>query len=82
MKVIDQEIFAPCVSVLPFDALNHAINHANNTPFVLAADIGFAIAAAHEIDEGFIGQVGGTNFPRAKMMGVAKMRSGTRIASS
>jgi hypothetical protein len=66
MKVIDQEIFGSCVGVLPFDALNDAINHGNNTPFALAAGIGFAIAAAHEIDEGFIGQVGGTNFPRAK----------------
>lgn len=39
MKVLDQEIFAPCVSVLPFDVLDDAFVHANNTPFGLAAGI-------------------------------------------
>ena len=39
MKVLDQEIFAPCVSLLPFDDLSSALEHANNTPFGLAAGI-------------------------------------------
>jgi succinate-semialdehyde dehydrogenase / glutarate-semialdehyde dehydrogenase len=39
MKVVDQEIFAPCVAVLPFTSLDDAIKHANNTPFGLSAGI-------------------------------------------
>lgn len=39
MRVIEEEIFAPCVSVMPFDNFDSAIAHANNTPFGLAAGI-------------------------------------------
>lgn len=39
MKVIDQEIFAPAVAVLPFDDLDEAIRGANDTPYGLAAGI-------------------------------------------
>jgi succinate-semialdehyde dehydrogenase/glutarate-semialdehyde dehydrogenase len=39
MKVVDQEIFAPCVCICPFDCLDEAFYHANNTPFGLAAGI-------------------------------------------
>ena len=36
---------------------------AERIPGGLAQSIGFAVAAAHEIDEAFIGQVGGRNLP-------------------
>jgi succinate-semialdehyde dehydrogenase / glutarate-semialdehyde dehydrogenase len=39
MKVIDQEIFAPVISVLPFDSIDQAVAHANNTPYGLSAGI-------------------------------------------
>lgn len=39
MKVIDEEIFAPVVSVLPFDALEGAIDSINALPFGLATGI-------------------------------------------
>ena len=39
---------------------------AEHVPSRLAQSVGFAIAAAHEIDEAFIGQVGGSNLPRAR----------------
>jgi succinate-semialdehyde dehydrogenase/glutarate-semialdehyde dehydrogenase len=39
MKVLDEEIFAPCVVVLPFDELAAAVQHANNTPYGLAAGV-------------------------------------------
>jgi succinate-semialdehyde dehydrogenase/glutarate-semialdehyde dehydrogenase len=39
MRVVDEEIFAPCVAVLPFDDLDAAVKHANNTPFGLSAGI-------------------------------------------
>jgi succinate-semialdehyde dehydrogenase/glutarate-semialdehyde dehydrogenase len=38
-KVIDQEIFAPVVSVLPFSDLDEALVGANNTPYGLSAGI-------------------------------------------
>lgn len=39
MKVIEQEIFAPVVSILPFDDLRTAIDDINATPFGLATGI-------------------------------------------
>jgi succinate-semialdehyde dehydrogenase/glutarate-semialdehyde dehydrogenase len=39
MRLVDEEIFAPCVAVLPFDDLNEAVKHSNNTPFGLSAGI-------------------------------------------
>ena len=39
MKVIDQEIFAPVVSIMPFDQLNEAIESINATPFGLATGV-------------------------------------------
>ena len=39
MRVVDEEIFAPVVSILTFDELSEAIIHANNTPYGLAAGI-------------------------------------------
>ncbi|TJV46309.1 MAG: aldehyde dehydrogenase family protein [Mesorhizobium sp.] len=39
MEVVDREIFAPVMSILPFDRLDDAVKHANNTPFGLAAGL-------------------------------------------
>lgn len=39
MKVIDQEIFAPVVSIMPFDSMRDAIDSINATPFGLATGI-------------------------------------------
>lgn len=39
MKVIDQEIFAPVVSILPFDTLREAIESINATPYGLATGV-------------------------------------------
>jgi succinate-semialdehyde dehydrogenase / glutarate-semialdehyde dehydrogenase len=39
MKVIDQEIFAPVISILPFDDLCEAIESINATPFGLATGV-------------------------------------------
>jgi succinate-semialdehyde dehydrogenase/glutarate-semialdehyde dehydrogenase len=39
MRVVDEEIFAPCIAVMAFDDLDTAIHHANNTNYGLAAGI-------------------------------------------
>ncbi len=59
LKVLEQEIFAPVVSVLPFATLGEAVNHANNTPYGLAAgsftrDINRAIGAARGLRFGSV----------------------------
>lgn len=59
LKVIDQEIFAPVVSLLPFDALDEAIDAINALPFGLAAgvftrDLDGALAAARRIRAGAV----------------------------
>ncbi|MGE4239464.1 aldehyde dehydrogenase family protein [Ramlibacter sp.] len=59
MKVVCQEIFAPVVSLVPFDKLDDAIAQANGTPFGLAAgiftrDISTALRSARKLDFGGI----------------------------
>lgn len=59
MKVIDREIFAPVVSVIPFDDLGQAIRDINATPFGLASgiftrDLNRAFAAARSIKAGAV----------------------------
>ena len=39
MRVTDEEIFAPVVSVIPFDDLGDAVTQANMTPFGLSSGI-------------------------------------------
>lgn len=39
MKVVDQEVFAPLLSIVPFDALSGAIAQANATPYGLSAGV-------------------------------------------
>jgi succinate-semialdehyde dehydrogenase/glutarate-semialdehyde dehydrogenase len=59
MKVLCEEIFAPVVSVLPFDSLDEAIDEINSTEFGLAAgiftrDINVAMTAARRIHVGVV----------------------------
>ena len=59
MRVIDEEIFGPVVSVLPFTDLDDAIHRANDTPFGLAAgffsqDIDRALHAARRLRFGAV----------------------------
>lgn len=59
MRVVDEEIFAPCVSVLPFSTLDEAVHHANNTPYGLSAgiftrDVGQAVTAARRLRFGSV----------------------------
>ena len=39
MKVVDHEVFAPLLSIVPFDTLDDAIAVANSTPFGLSAGV-------------------------------------------
>ena len=59
MKVLCEEIFAPVVSVIPFDSLDDAIAQINSTAFGLACgiftrDINTAISAARRIHVGVV----------------------------
>lgn len=72
MKVIDQEIFAPVVSLIPFDELGQAVRDINATPFGLAAgiftrDLGQAFAAARSIKAGAV-HINETSSSRADAM--------------
>jgi succinate-semialdehyde dehydrogenase / glutarate-semialdehyde dehydrogenase len=72
MKVIDQEIFAPVVSLLPFSDLREAVRWANDTPYGLAAglftgDVGNAITAAKTLRFGSV-HINETSSSRADAM--------------
>lgn len=59
MKVMCEEIFAPVVSIIPFETLDDAIEQINATPFGLAAgiftrDINTAMTAARRIHVGVV----------------------------
>ncbi len=59
LKVVDQEIFAPVVSLLPFDRLDEAVDAINATRFGLAAgvftrDLNHALLAARAIKAGAV----------------------------
>jgi succinate-semialdehyde dehydrogenase/glutarate-semialdehyde dehydrogenase len=59
MKVLCEEIFAPVVSIIPFDAIDDAIAEINSTAFGLACgiftrDINTAITAARRIHVGVV----------------------------
>jgi succinate-semialdehyde dehydrogenase/glutarate-semialdehyde dehydrogenase len=59
MKVLCEEIFAPVVSIIPFETLDDAIEQINSTPFGLAAgiftrDINTAMTAARRIHVGVV----------------------------
>ncbi|WP_418320860.1 aldehyde dehydrogenase family protein [Piscinibacter sakaiensis] len=72
MKVVDEEIFAPVVSVIPFADLQAAIREVNATPFGLAAGIftrnlGSAFAAARLVKAGAV-HINETSSSRADAM--------------
>jgi len=59
MRVLDQEIFAPVLSILPFDELSEAVAGANATPYGLSAgiftrDINAAMRAAKALRFGAV----------------------------
>lgn len=59
MKILCEEIFAPVVSVIPFDTFDEAITQINATEFGLAAgiftrDINTALAAARRLHVGVV----------------------------
>jgi len=59
MKILCEEIFAPVVSIIPFDALDDAIAEINSTEFGLACgiftrDINTALTAARRIHVGVV----------------------------
>ncbi|MER9060801.1 aldehyde dehydrogenase family protein [Mesorhizobium sp. M0633] len=50
MKIAREEIFGPVISALPFDALDEAVERANNTPYGLAAGVCTQnLATAHQL---------------------------------
>lgn len=72
MKVVDQEIFAPAISILPFSNFEDVIVHANNSPYGLAAgvftrDINLAMKAAKTLRFGAI-HINETSSSRADAM--------------
>ncbi|MDZ4735011.1 MAG: aldehyde dehydrogenase family protein [Rhodospirillaceae bacterium] len=59
MRVVDEEIFAPVLSILPFDRLEDAVHGANDTPYGLSAgiftrDITAAIGASKSLRFGAV----------------------------
>lgn len=59
MKVIDEEIFAPVVSIIPFTTLDDAFAQANDTPYglstgIFTANIGRALAASKALRFGSV----------------------------
>lgn len=57
MKIVQEEIFGPVMSILTYDSLDEAIQRANNTPFGLAAgvvtqDISQAHCVIHQLEAG------------------------------
>lgn len=72
MKVVDQEIFAPVVSVLPIDHLERAIDFVNEMPFglsigVFTSDLHRAIEAAQNLQVGVV-QIGESSSSRVDIM--------------
>src|SRR5262245_51089573 len=59
MRVVAEEVFAPVVSVMPFNSLNDAIDEVNSTPFGLAAglftrDVTSALTASRRLHVGIV----------------------------
>jgi succinate-semialdehyde dehydrogenase/glutarate-semialdehyde dehydrogenase len=72
MKVVDEEIFAPVVSLIPFTQLDAAIDWANDTPYGLAAgiftgNVGSALSAARRLRFGSV-HINETSSSRADAM--------------
>ncbi len=59
MNIVDKEVFAPLVSILPFSDVEDAFKHANNTAYGLAAgiftkDVNVALLAARSLRFGAV----------------------------
>jgi aldehyde dehydrogenase (NAD+) len=59
MKIAQEEIFGPVMSILPFDGLDEVVERANRTMYGLAAavwtrDVGKAVAIAHRVRAGTV----------------------------
>ena len=72
MRVVSSEIFAPVVSILPYESLDDALCQANATPFGLAAgiftrDITRAMTAARRLHVGLV-HVNDASSSRVDMM--------------
>lgn len=72
MKVVAEEIFAPVVSVIPFDAFDEVVDAVNDTPYGLSAgiftrDIDRAIRAARQVEVGLL-NINNTSANRADLM--------------
>jgi succinate-semialdehyde dehydrogenase/glutarate-semialdehyde dehydrogenase len=72
MKVVGEEIFAPVVSLIPYDSFEQAITAVNDTPYGLAAgvftrDIDRALRAARRVEVGLF-NINNTSANRADLM--------------
>jgi succinate-semialdehyde dehydrogenase/glutarate-semialdehyde dehydrogenase len=72
MKVVAEEIFAPVVSLIPFDDFEQAIAAVNGTPYGLSAgiftrDIDRAFRAARRVEVGLF-NINNTSANRADLM--------------
>jgi acyl-CoA reductase-like NAD-dependent aldehyde dehydrogenase len=72
MDVVSKEIFAPVISLIPFDSLDEAIRVVNSTPFGLTAGIftgsvRVAMQAARGIEAGVV-QINETSSSRVDLM--------------
>lgn len=72
MKVVCEEIFAPVISVVPFDTVQQAIDWVNDSPYGLTAgiftsDLNTAFQAAREIRVGTL-NINDTSSARADLM--------------
>jgi succinate-semialdehyde dehydrogenase/glutarate-semialdehyde dehydrogenase len=72
MRVVDQEVFGPVLSILPFDTLDEALAGANDSPYGLAAgiftrDIDTAFLAARQLRFGAV-HINETSSSRADAM--------------
>jgi acyl-CoA reductase-like NAD-dependent aldehyde dehydrogenase len=72
MKVINDEIFAPVVSIVPFDSYDEAVDIANNTPFglsvgVFTSDITRALGSIRKLNMGSI-HINDTSSSRVDLM--------------
>ncbi|WP_119305070.1 aldehyde dehydrogenase family protein [Dongia deserti] len=72
MRVMDEEIFGPVLSVIPFTVLEEAVHGANDTPYglsvgVFTRDIGHALKAARTLRFGAV-HINETSSARADAM--------------
>jgi succinate-semialdehyde dehydrogenase/glutarate-semialdehyde dehydrogenase len=72
MRVMNEEIFAPVISLVPYEKFDDAVEMANNTPFGLAvgvftSDLTRALGAIRKLDMGSI-HINDTSSSRVDLM--------------